>query len=73
MAKKSFFAKKFPPIFIAGAVIGALVVAYKYIFADRANKRNTQQPTAQNLPEVEMKNHQDTPPVAQIEHKNGES
>lgn len=58
MAKN--FAKKFPPLFIAGAVIGVLVVAYKYIFADRQAKM------AQNASDMKTVNEQ----PAQIEQKN---
>ncbi|WLF83324.1 hypothetical protein [Moraxella sp. ZY210820] len=72
MSKKSSFAKKFPPLFIVGAVIGVLVVAYKYIFSDRPEKirrASEQDKPLKTVNEPVQISHQTEHEVKQIEHK----
>lgn len=42
MSKKSSFAKVFPPLFILGAVLSTLVLAFRYIFRIRTSQQNHQ-------------------------------
>lgn len=72
MSKKSSFAKKFPPLFIVGAVVGVLAIAYKYIFADRAEKirrASEQDKPLKTVNEPAQISHQVENEVKQIEHK----
>lgn len=70
MSKKSSFAKVFPPLFILGAVISTLVLAFRYIFRTRTSQKNHQASEPRPMKTV----YADPPPMisthtAQIEQK----
>lgn len=71
MSKKSSFAKVFPPLFILGAVLSTLVLAFRYIFRTRTSQENNHQT---NEPRPMKTVYADPPPMlstrtAQIEQK----